>query len=232
MLHQNKFAVIGLGQFGKAIALTLANQGGEVLAIDSHDENVQAVADDVAHAVTLDASDKKALIAQNIQDMDAVVVAIGEDFESLLLCCVLLLELRVKRIIARARGKQQRTILEKIGIKDILSPEDEVGILVAERLLNPSLVSVLKFPDQYEIVEIKTPRKIANRNFSDVDFLKKYNLNIVAIKREFEQEKDGVLITEQHVVPLTPEKTILYQTDTLLVFGKTPDIEKFIEINQ
>lgn len=232
MLHQNKFAVIGLGQFGKAIALNLANRGGEVLAIDSHDENVQAVADDVAHAVMLDASDKKALKAQNIQDMDAVVVAIGEDFESLLLCCVLLLELKVKRIIARARGKQQRTILEKIGIKDILSPEDEVGILVAERLLNPSLLSVLQLPDQYEIVEIKTPRRIANRNFSDVDFLKKYNLNIVTIKREYETEKDGVLVTEQHVVPLSPEKTILYQTDTLLVFGKTPDIEKFIEINQ
>ena len=232
MLHQNKFAVIGLGQFGKAIALNLANRGGEVLAIDSHEENVQAVADDVAHAVTLDASDKKALKAQNIQEMDAVVVAIGEDFESLLLCCVLLLELKVKRIIARARGKQQRTILEKIGIKDILSPEDEVGVLVAERLLNPSLLSVLQLPDQYEIVEIKTPRRIANRNFSDVDFLKKYNLTIVAIKREFETEKDGALVIEQHMVPLSPEKTILYQTDTLLVFGKTPDIEKFIEINQ
>ncbi|HNW97134.1 MAG TPA: TrkA family potassium uptake protein [Bacteroidales bacterium] len=232
MMHQNKFAVIGLGQFGKAIALTLANSGGDVLAIDSHEENVQAVAEDVSHAVTLDASDKKALKAQNIQDMDAVVVAIGEDFESLLLCCVVLLELKVKRIIARARGKQQRIILEKIGIKEVLSPEDEVGILVAERLLNPSLLSVLKFPDQYEIVEIKTPRRIANRNFSDVDFMTKYKLNIVAIKREFETEQDGVLVNEQHVIPLTPQKTILYQTDTLLIFGKTPDIEKFLEINQ
>ena len=232
MMHQNKFAVIGLGQFGKAIALTLANSGGDVLAIDSHEENVQAVAEDVSHAVTLDASDKKALKAQNIQDMDAVVVAIGEDFESLLLCCVVLLELKVKRIIARARGKQQRIILEKIGIKEVLSPEDEVGILVAERLLNPSLLSVLKFPDQYEIVEIKTPRRIANRNFSDVDFMTKYKLNIVAIKREFETEQDGALVNEQHVIPLTPQKTILYQTDTLLVFGKTPDIEKFLEINQ
>ncbi len=231
-MHQNKFAVIGLGQFGKAIALTLANSGGDVLAIDSHEENVQAVAEDVSHAVTLDASDKKALKAQNIQDMDAVVVAIGEDFESLLLCCVVLLELKVKRIIARARGKQQRIILEKIGIKEVLSPEDEVGILVAERLLNPSLLSVLKFPDQYEIVEIKTPRRIANRNFSDVDFMTKYKLNIVAIKREFETEQDGVLVNEQHVIPLTPQKTILYQTDTLLIFGKTPDIEKFLEINQ
>lgn len=232
MLHQNKFAVIGLGLFGKAIALTLANRGGEVLAIDSDEDNVNAVADEVAHAVMLDASDKKALKAQNIQEMDAVVVAIGEDFESLLLCCVLLLELKVKRIIARVRGKQQRTILEKIGIKEILSPEDEVGILVAERLLNPSLLSVLQLPDQYEIVEIKTPRRIANRNFSDIDFMKKYNLNIVAIKREFEVEKDGVLTNEQHVISLSPEKTILYQTDTLLIFGKTPDIEKFIEINQ
>lgn len=232
MLHQNKFAVIGLGQFGKAIALTLANRGGDVLAIDSSEENVQAVAEDVSHSVMLDASDKKALIAQNIQEMDAVVVAIGEDFESLLLCCVLLLELKVKRIIARARGKQQRTILEKIGIKEILSPEDEVGMLVAERLLNPSLLSVLKFPDQFEIVEITTPRRIANRNFRDVDFVNKYKLSIIAIKREFETEKDGELQTERHIIPLTTDKTILYQTDTLLVFGKTPDIEKFIEINQ
>ena len=231
-MKANKFAVIGLGQFGTAIAKTLANRGAEVIAIDNNENHIENIQDDVAYAVALDATDKKALKAQNIQDVDAVVVAIGEDFEALLLTTVLLQELKVKRVIARANDPHQRMILEKIGVNEVLSPEDEVGLVVAERLLNPNVVSFLQLPDDYEIVEIRTPKGIANRTLDDVDLRNKYNLNLITRKREFEVTKDDEVIKEQHVIGVPKPETVLYETDTIIVFGRAKQIERFIEINQ
>lgn len=231
-MSKHKFAVIGLGLFGRAIAKTLSERGAEVLAIDINEEKIQEIKDDVAYAVTFDATDIKALRAQNIKDVDAVVVAIGQNFESLLLCTVHLLELKVKRIIARAQGSLQSMILEKLGIKEILSPENEVGIAVAEKLIHPSIVSFLQLPDEYEIVEVKTPKGIANRTLEDIGLRNKYKLNLITFKREVEVERNGETVKEQHIIGVPRSSTVLYETDTIVVFGRSKDIGKFIEINQ
>ena len=231
-MADNRFAVIGLGQFGNAIARQLSQRGAEVIAIDSREDAIEDIKDDVAYAVSLDATDIRALKAQNLQDVDAVVVAIGENFESLLLCSVLLKELGVNRVIARANGSQQRMILEKIGLKEILSPENEVGSAVAERLLNPNIISTLLLPDDYEIVEIKTPPAIANRTIEDVGLRTKYNLNLITVKREFDTNVKGQAAREQHIIGVPESATILYETDTIIVFGQAKDINRFIDINR
>ncbi len=231
-MAENRFAVIGLGRFGTAIAQTLSQRGAEVLAIDSNEERIEDIKDEVTHAVTLDSTDLKALKSQNIQDMDAVVVSIGENFEALLLTTVLLMELDVKRIIARANGKHQLMILERMGIKEILSPENEVGIAVAERLLNPNIITSLQLPDNYEIVEIKTPKELINRTLAEIGLRNKYNLNLITLKRAFESVVDGERIIDKHILGVPSAETILYEADTIIVFGKAKDIERFIEINK
>jgi trk system potassium uptake protein TrkA len=231
-MAQNNFAVIGLGQFGNAIALTLARRGAEVLAIDSDAEQIESIKEDVSDAVCMDATDIKALRAQNIQDVDGVVVAIGEDFEALMLCVVQLMELKVKRIMARANGKHQRMILEKIGVQEILSPENDVGLAVAERLLNPNILTSLMLPDNYEIVEIKTPRTMANRKLGDINLRNKYNLNLITLKRESEVISEGEVVREAHILGVPNSETILIESDTIIVFGLVKDIERFIEINK
>lgn len=231
-MSQYKFAVIGLGQFGNAIARTLALRGAEVLAIDSSEEHVDDIKDDVSYAVCMDATDIKALRAQNVQDMDAVVVAIGEDFEALMLCVVQLMELNVTRLMARANGKHQRLILEKIGVKEILSPENDVGLAVAERLLNPNILTSLMLPDNYEIVEIKTPRTMANRNLGEINLRSKYNLNLITLKRETEVRKEFGVEKEWHILGVPNSETVLKESDTIIVFGLVKDIERFIEINK
>ncbi|MFN9596834.1 MAG: potassium channel family protein [Bacteroidota bacterium] len=231
-MSQYKFAVIGLGQFGNAIARTLAVRGAEVLAIDSSEEHIEDIKEDVSYAVCMDATDIKLLRSHNVQEMDAVVVAIGEDFESLMLCIVQLLELKVKRIMARANGKHQRMILEKIGVTEILSPENDVGLAVAERLLNPNILTSLLLPDNYEIVEVKTPRSIANRTLGDINLRSKYNLNLITLKRETEVIKDGEVVKECHILGVPNSETVLIESDTIIVFGLVRDIERFIEINK
>ncbi|MFN5323746.1 MAG: potassium channel family protein [Bacteroidota bacterium] len=231
-MSQYKFAVIGLGQFGNAIARTLALRGAEVLAIDSSEEHIEDIKEDVSYAVCMDATDIKLLRSHNVHEMDAVVVAIGEDFEALMLCIVQLLELKVKRIMARANGKHQRMILEKIGVTEILSPENDVGLAVAERLLNPNILTSLLLPDNYEIVEVKTPRSIANRTLGDINLRSKYNLNLITLKRETEVIKDGEVVKECHILGVPNSETVLIESDTIIVFGLVRDIERFIEINK
>lgn len=220
----NKFAVIGLGQFGSAIARKLSVKGAEVIAIDVDEEKVENIKDDVAYAVTLDSTDKRALEAQNIPDMDAVVVSIGANFQDLLLTTFVLQELEVKRIIARAQGPVQRKILEKMGITEILSPEDEVGNNIAEQLVNPGVLMCMRLPDDYEIIEIKAPRTIINRSLEDIGLREKYKLNLVTLVR-----KEG---EEQHILGVPAPNTVVDEQDIVIVFGKTKDIDRFIEINK
>lgn len=228
-----KFAVIGLGQFGMSIAKTLADRGAEVIALDNDLEKIEAVKDDVAYAVALDATDVKALTAQDIQEVDAVVVAIGEDFEALLLATAHMLDLKIKRVIARAANVQQRMILEKIGVTEILSPEETVGKTVAETLLEPSFRSYFDLPDDYEIVELKTPRRIVSQTIRDIGLRESYDLNLITIKRTFkEQKNNGDKEQAQHVVGVPRPDTVIQETDMLIIMGKTQDIKKFVECNQ
>lgn len=227
-----RFAVIGLGRFGTKIARTLSNRGAEVLAIDSDENKTDNLRDDVAYAVTMDSTDAKSLQSQRIQEMDAIVVAIGENFEALLLTTAHLLDMNVKRIIARAATPQQRMILEKMGVTEILSPEDEVGILVAERLLHPSVMTFLQLPDGYEIAEIVPPKGIWNKSVSELQLREKFNLNLITLKREYELKKNGELVLEKHILGVPKSDTVIYENDTLILLGQEVDIERFIEVNR
>jgi trk system potassium uptake protein TrkA len=227
-----KFAVIGLGQFGMAIAKTLANRGMEVLAIDRDEQIVEQIADSVANAVALDSTDRKALLSVDIQSFDAVVVAIGEDFEQLLLTTTQLMDLGVKRIMARARGHNQQLILKKIGVDEVLSPENEVGANVAEKLMNPSVVSYLDLPDEFCIMEVRCPGGVANRSLQEIDMRKRYQVNLLTIKNPLVNSvsSDGV---QQYAIKGIPGgETLLEAGQILVLFGKRENVERFIQINK
>ncbi|MFN3917239.1 MAG: NAD-binding protein [Flavobacteriales bacterium] len=226
-----KYAVIGVGKYGSQIARKLAENGAEVYAFDLSEEKIERIKDEVAFAVALDSTDKKALISQDIEKIDAAVVAIGENFEAVVLTSVHLLELKIERVIARAHGPMQKQILKKIGVQELLTPEDEVAELVTERLLNPSIISSLPLPDDCEIAEIKVPEGIANRTIEDLDMKKRYRLNLIALKRQIEVKEQGEKTIEQHLVDAENIKTVIYETDSLVVFGTKRDIERFIEVN-
>lgn len=219
-----KFAVIGLGQFGRAICKKLSAKGAEVIAIDIDEDRVDEIKDHVSYAVQLDSTDKRALESQNISEMDAVIVSIGHNFEGMLLTTVKLLEIGVKRLVARTQGDTQRKILEKMGVTEILSPEEEVGINVAERLMNPSMLMCMPLPDNYEIVEITAPKSVVGRTIKDLGLLSKYHLNLVTLI-----ESSGNV--ELHIKGVIEDDEIIKENYVLVVFGLTHDVERFIDIN-
>lgn len=230
-MQNSRFAVIGVGRYGLTIAKRLGEKGAQVFAFDNDEEKIEAIKDDVAFAVTLDSTDIRALKSQNVDEMDAVVVAIGENFEATILTSVHLLELGVKRIIARASGDHQRLILQKIGLKEILTPEDEVAYVVREKLINPSIVSYLQLPDDYEIAEIVAPKGCIGRALDQIEFRNRYELTLVTIKREYAVDKNGQISTEQHVIGVPKSDTIVKENDTLVVFGTAKSVQRFMDVN-
>ena len=231
-MNYSKFAVIGVGRYGATIARRLAEKGAQVFAFDPDEEKIEGIKDDVAFAVTLDATDIRALRTQNVGDLDAAVVAIGENFEATILTSVHLLDLGVKRVIARASGDHQRLILEKIGVTEILTPEDEVAYVVREKLLNPNIVSFLPLPDDHEIAEIRAPRGVIGRTIDEIGFRNKYEMTLITIKREYELTKNGQDCTETHIMGVPKGDSEVKEKDTLVVFGAAKSVERFIEINQ
>ncbi|MFN3951600.1 MAG: potassium channel family protein [Thermaurantimonas sp.] len=225
-MKNKKFAVIGLGRFGSAIARKLSERGAEVLAIDKDETKVDAIKEDVAYAITLDSTDPRNLDSQDITEMDAVVVAIGTNFQDLILTTFALMELDVDRIIVRAQDPVQKRILEKIGVKEILSLEEEVSNNVAEQLLNPSVLMSIPLPDDYEIIELKAPRIICNRTLSDIGLREKYFINLITLMRK--GQPDG----ELHILGVPEPTTSILENDIIVIFGKSKDIDRFLEINE
>ncbi len=168
----------------------------------------------------------------DIQSYDAVVVAIGLNFEQRLLIVANLLDLNIKRIIVRSAGDNQRLIIERMGITEILSPEEEVGSIVAERLINPSIIAYFQLPDDHQIAEIKSPDSITGRSLEDLNMRNTYKLSLITIKRDTKSDNGKHQSTETHIIGVPDYKTIIEKDDKLVIFGKTKDIARFIEINE
>ncbi len=233
-MPNKRFALIGVGRYGQQIAMKLSSQGAQVFAFDSDEEKIEEIKDSVALAVALDSTDKKALEANRIGEMDAAIIAIGENFEATVLTALNLIDLEVPRVIARASGENQIRILEKIGITEVLSPESEVAGIIAERLINPSITAFLRLPDEYEIAEIKCPRGIVNRTLEDIGLRNKYGLTLITLKRAYEMKEgdDGEVETEEHIMGVVKSETVIYESDTLVVFGTIQNVKRFIDINE
>lgn len=223
-MQQKKIAVIGLGRFGTAIARKLVGLGADVMGIDISEDKVEDLKDTLTYTVCLDSSDPKALMSQNIPDMDAVVIAIGASFQDLILTTYALQEIGVERIIARAQDEVQKRILEKMGVREIMSIEDEVSNGVAQQLINPSVLMAVQLPDEYEIVEISAPSSLWNEKLSDIGLREKYKLNLVTVLRH---DKDT-----HHILGVPYPDTVIEEGDLIIIFGLMDDIKKFMDINK
>lgn len=226
-----KITIIGLGQFGMRVAKQLTQRGADVLAIDRDLDKVEMIKDEVAYAVALDSTNIKALHSQNIEQMDAVFVAIGENIKGLLLTTVNLLEMNVKRIITRAVSEEQKTILSKLGVQEIISPEDEISKTIAEKLINPTFQGVLHLTEEIIIAEVRVPLKIAYRTIAQSEFQLTYSLKLITVKRSYEEVVDNHKREVYHILPKIDIDTIIQPTDRLIVLGKISSIEYFINMN-
>jgi len=223
-----RYVVIGIGKYGSRIALEMAGRGAEVFAIDCVEERVEDVADDVALAITMDSTDPKALRSQKLEELDAAVVAIGENFEATVLTTLNLMDLGIPRVIVRASGRDQERILRKLGIQEILAPEAEFASLVAERLMNPNLRGFLELPDDFEIAEIQAPTGCVGRTLGEIDLTNRYELRLITIRRTYSEQGED----REHLIGIPRPDTKVQETDTLVVFGTLGNVNRLLEVNE
>jgi trk system potassium uptake protein TrkA len=153
-MSKRDFAVVGLGRFGSSICRTLRGLGYDVLGIDSDMARVQAMRPLVTDAVQLDATDPEALRSVNIISYEAVVVAIGVDLESSILATLVLKELGVRRVLAKAGNAAQQRVLSKVGADIVMFPEEDAGYRLAHSLVYPAINDFIDLGEDYLLLDV------------------------------------------------------------------------------
>ncbi len=214
-------AVIGLGQFGTAIALHLAQHGAEVIAIDRQMEPVDAIKDQVARALCMDATEERALRAAGVGEASTVVLALGEnELEQAVLTTMLVRDLGAGRIISRAASPVQGKVLERLGVSRVLFPEKQIGQQVARQILSPTVVDLVPLSPGTSVAEIKVPTVLVGRSIGEAGIRKTYGLNIVAIRHYQRRVKDdGATFDHWDVDNLPGPDTPMRAGDILVVVG-------------
>ena len=220
---KNQFAVIGLGRFGFSVAKTLTKYGSEVIAIDRDEERVRKVAEFVSYAVQLDAMDEKALSSVGVQNVDTAIVSIGERTEASILVVMILKEMGIKNIIAKAATTLHGKVLENLGVHRIIYPERDMAVRVAHSLIRPSIVEQLELSEEYSIVELPTPTHLIGKTLKDSQLRGKYRVNLIAIKTKVTTEK-GIVREIWNVNPVPTD--VMEEGDILVIIGLNEDIDK------
>ncbi|KKI92463.1 potassium uptake system protein [Bacillus sp. SA1-12] len=210
-----QYAVIGLGRFGTSVARRLYEAGQEVLGIDIDEERVEDASLYLTHAVIADSTEEKALTSVGIRNFDCVIVAIGDDMQASILTTMLLKELGVNKIIAKALDKLHGQVLDKIGVDLIIFPERDMGERVANQLLSPNVLNYIELSKDYNIEEIMIPSNMAEKSLRELDIRANYHLSVIAI------------VTEDNITVSPPPDQIIRHGDLLVVIGKREDLSDF-----
>lgn len=213
MLKNKQFAVIGLGRFGVSVATTLAQAGYEVMAVDSDEEKIQEISAQVTHAVQADVTDADTLKTLGIRNFDTVIVAIGRDMQSSIMVTLLLKELGIKYVVAKASSDLHQKVLHKLGADRIISPEQDMGVRIANNLMSGGIVEHIQLSPEYSIVEVSCLTEWVDKSIKELNMRANYGINIIAI------ERDGD-------ISITPGPNfVLQENDILVVVGTNEKIE-------
>jgi trk system potassium uptake protein len=221
-----KCAVIGLGEFGTAAAIGLAKSGVEVIGVDIDLQRVNAVKDQLALAVRMDASQEDALEAHGIDDVDVLIAAIGSNFEAQVLIVVHAKQLGIKKIVARATTTDHRRVLKAVGADQVLNPEEEAARWVVQRLLITDISSYFELAEGFSVVEVNAPPGVIGKRLEELNLRRRFRINLVALKH-MEVTPEGEKVLKQFTpVPLPDE--IIHENDVLALVGSVIDLANFM----
>ncbi len=207
-----KFCVIGLGRFGYQVATVLAENGMEVMAIDSNEEIVASIRDQVTHAICMRVADEAALRNVGIEEIDTVIVAMGESFaQSILITALLKKRLNIPKVITRAINDIHKEILKLVGADYIVLPEKEIGIRLADNLSSP-FTDLIRLTKDFWVSQIIAPKDFIGEKIIDLDLFQSYNIRCIG-RRE-----------EEKIIAIDP-MYIIAENDKLIFAGTIKDLE-------
>ncbi|WP_428911014.1 potassium channel family protein [Niallia sp. Krafla_26] len=217
-MSTQQYAVIGLGRFGTTVAEKLYEAGQEVLGIDIEEGKVDDALPYVTHAIVADSTDEKALTSVGIRNFETVIVSIGDDMQSSILTVLILKELGVKKVIAKALSKRHGKVLKKVGADTIIYPERDMGERLANLLLSPNTLNYIELSKEFNIEEIMIPSSMVGKSLRQIDLRAIYNISVIAVVRNKE-----IIITP------SPDEVFL-EGDILVMIGRAADLTKFSQL--
>ncbi len=220
-----RFAVIGLGRFGMTLATALSNNGADVIAIDTARDAVDEARELVTLSLRLDSTDEKALQAHDVDKMDAVIVGIGESFEAKALTVATLKKMGVTRIICRAESELAARILSAIGATEVVYPEEESALRLAQRLVAPNIVDYVELAEGHSLVQFEAPRAFHGKQIIELDLRRKYEVNLVAIKRRIPAKgPEGKVVYQEKIIDVPRPTDVIEGNDILVIVGSDDNI--------
>ncbi len=227
-----KCAVIGLGRFGYALACSLEEYGATVIAIDSNMSLVDKIKNDVSYSVMLDSTDKNALLSQEIDKVDIVIVAIGEHFEANQLTTLNCKELGIPTVISRAMTDTQSKILSLIGASRVISLEKSMGERLAHQLIYNSFDQYIELSDNISVAELNVPSKFVSKSIKEIGIRHNYGLNIILIKQKIESlNADGQKDFTTNIINVPYADYVFLEDDIIVVSGEKENVNKLAEFN-
>lgn len=179
---KKEFLVLGLGKFGMSIAKTLSKMGCQVIAVDKNEEKIQDIAEEVTYAVSADVTDIDVLKNLGISNLDAAVIAISNDMEASIMATILVKELGVPTVLAKASNEVHKKILLKIGADTVVFPEIEMGTRVARNLVSGDFVDLIELSSNFSIIETYVRKAWIGMSIRSIGFREKYKINVIAVK--------------------------------------------------
>ncbi|MGE5484892.1 MAG: potassium channel family protein [Ignavibacteriales bacterium] len=211
-----EYAVIGLGRFGAAVAGSLDSLGHSVLGIDKDEHAVNAASAYTTKAVQCDATDEQNLKALGLRNFDTAIVAIG-DLQASILVTLILKELGVKEVVAKASNEHHGKVLYKIGADRVVFPEREMGMRVAHNISSVNILDMIELSPEYSIVELTATKALIGKSLKDLDLRNRYQINVIAIRRGRE-------------INLTPNRDdTIKEGDTVVMVGKNDRLRELEE---
>lgn len=223
------YAVFGLGVFGREICKVLADKGAKVIAVDREQKNVDIVKDIVSQAILLDSTNEDALRNVGLRDVDIAVVAMGDSVDGSILTTVLLKNIGVPYIIARATSEIHEQVLKEVGATEVMNIAVEQGKRIANKILSPDLAETIPVAGDLSVAEIMIPPKFVGKSLKEIELRKKFKVNLISIKRT-ETRIDDLGNPEKAEVLVTPDpEDGLEANDKLVVLGRENNIQSLKE---
>ncbi len=226
-----KYMIVGLGNFGSYLAKRLTELGHEVVGVDTSELKIEQIKDQITHAVALNATDPEAVKNLPMKGCDVVIIAIGEDVGASIMATAIFKQMNVKRIIGRAINALHETVIRAIGVEEIIHPEEETAERLAKRLEFRGVIDSLEISNDYNIVEVKAPKRYIGKSIAEGNFRQDFLLNILTVIRLSEKVTlFGAKIPNREVLGVVNPEFVIQENDLLLIFGKITNIQEFLDL--
>lgn len=212
---ETTFAVFGLGRFGGSLVKELAAMNQEILAVDLDPDRVDYYSNYATHAMVASGYDEKTLRGLGVRNIDHAFVSYGEDIQASVLTTMVLKELGIPKVWAKAHDDNHGKILSKIGADRVIHPERDMAKRITHNLYSSKIIDFIELSSSFSIAEIQVTERSIGKHLAKLDLQRQYNVNFVALQRD-----------EETILSFSDEERVK-SGDLIVVIGKNEDIERF-----